>query len=86
MDKKNYRKENLSLTMQQKFDFDSNELYEEDTMIRKVKNNRLESELNQKINSIIKIKNKYKKKYRIFLSFFIYYYDFYLFRNVGCLF
>ena len=69
----NKEKEDLNLTMQQKFNFDSNEFDEENTKvygkIRKTKSSSVN--INKRIKEIIDVKNKYKLKYRIFLSLFI---------------
>ena len=66
------RKEDLNLTMQQKFNFDSNKFDEENTKTYKQsKSNISKSKANKRIKEIIKMKNKYKLKYRIFLSLFI---------------
>lgn len=69
----NKEKEDLNLTMQQKFNFDSNEFDEENTKIygkiRKTKSSSVN--INKRIKEIIDVKNKYKLKYKVFLSLFI---------------
>lgn len=52
----------LSLTMQQKFNFDSNNLEEENILLKKSN-----SKKNDRIKEIINIKNMYKRKYKIVL-------------------
>lgn len=62
----NKEKDDLSLTMQQKFNFDSNELDEEDTKTYKLK--RKQNVVRSKREKeLIKLKNKYKKKFAISL-------------------
>ncbi|MDO5003862.1 MAG: GDSL-type esterase/lipase family protein [bacterium] len=64
----NFEKENdyLNLTMQQKFNFDSNTFDEENTKAYK-KNSNARKKENQRMRELIKIKEKYKKKYYISL-------------------
>lgn len=73
MDKKEEQKKkdlDLSLTMQQKFNFDSNSFDEEDTRIYKIK--RKQNIIRSKREKeLMKLKNKYKKKYHITLSLLI---------------
>lgn len=58
----------LSLTMQQKFNFSSNELEEEDISIKNKVTKK--KQLNKKMMEIIDIKEKYKRKYYIFFILF----------------
>lgn len=70
-EEKNNKELDLSLTMQQKFNFDSNNLDEEDTNAYKKKNNKNVLKINQKMKEIIEIKNKYRRKYCLFFTLFI---------------
>ena len=64
----NSKRENdyLDLTMQQKFNFDSNTFDEENTKTYK-KTSSVRKKENQRMKELIKIKEKYKKKYYISL-------------------
>lgn len=59
-------KEEFDLTMQQKFNFDSNELDEEDTKTYKIKKNQAAIR-NKREKELIKLKNLYKRKFTISL-------------------
>lgn len=60
----------LDLTMQQKFNFDSNTFDEENTKTYK-KTSSVRKKENQRMKELIKIKEKYKKKYYISLIFIL---------------
>lgn len=62
----NKEKNDLSLTMQQKFNFDSNELDEEDTKTYKFKRKQ-NIVRSKREKELIKLKNRYKKKFAISL-------------------
>ncbi len=62
----NKEKDDLSLTMQQKFNFDSNELDEEDTKAYKFKRKQ-NIVRSKREKELIKLKNRYKKKFAISL-------------------
>ena len=68
MKKDDTREKELGLTMQQKYNFDSNDFEEEDTReYRKINNYSSNSKTNKRIKEIISLKNKYKKRYQISL-------------------
>lgn len=65
-------KKALSLTMQQKFNFDLNSFDEEDTKKYKRNQNSINKiKMNKRMKEIIDIKNKYKRKYNITLCLLI---------------
>ena len=59
--------DNLNLTMQQKFNFDSNSFEEEDTNTYRIKR-RINGVRSKREKELVKLKNKYKKKYNFFFG------------------
>ena len=61
-------KNDLELTMQQKFDFESASFKEEDTKVLYKKNRKKNYERSKREKELVILKNKYKKKYNAYMT------------------